>query len=121
MGVLEGYKFDQTAKCVFNKELKDYDRLLETLKFMSVLKCPKPCRDRKDTVASCPIRECCIERGFYACYECDELEACDKLNSFMKGLHAEANLKNLKAIKEMGLDVWIRKGKRYHYWDEEDD
>ncbi len=121
MMVLENYKFDRTAKCVFTKELKDYDRFSKMLKFMSGLKCSQPCRQREDSAVSCPIRECCKERGFYACYECSDFEICEKLHSFMKGLHAEACVKNLKEIKEIGLDAWIRKGKRHHYWDETED
>ena len=119
--VLEKHKFDQTAKCLFPEELKEYDRLQEMLGFVSGLKCPKICRERKDDSTSCEIRKCCIDKGFYACYECDDFETCDKLKTFMKGLHSDSCVKNLKAIKEMGLEDWITKGKRHHYWDEIDD
>ncbi len=108
------------VKCVLYNELKDYDKFSEMLSFMSGLKCPQPCREREDNAAACPIRKCCPERGFYACHECKDFEDCDKLKSFMKGLHAEACVENLKAIKEMGLEAWIRKGKRHHYWDKAD-
>jgi hypothetical protein len=30
-------------------------------------------------------------------------------------------MKNLKAIKEMGLEAWIERGRRYCYWDKEED
>jgi hypothetical protein len=120
MTALENYKFDRTVKCVLYNELEDYDKFSKMLKFMSCLKCPQPCREREDSAGACPIRKCCTERRFYACYECNDFENCDKLKSFMKGLHAEACVENLKAIKEMGLDAWIRKGKRHHYWDKPD-
>ena len=118
MAVLEKHQFDRTAKSVFSVELKDYDRFREMLGFMSGLKCPKICRKREDSETSCKIRECCIEKGFYACYECDDFEICGKLKSFMQGLHADSCLKNLRAIKEMGLEAWIKKGKKFWYWSE---
>lgn len=118
MTALEKHKFDRTAKCVFPKELKDYYRFHEMLGFMTGLKCPKVCRKRKDTETSCKIRECCIDKGFYACYECDDFEICDKLKSFMQGLHADSCVRNLKAIEKMGLEAWIKKGKKFWYWNE---
>jgi len=116
--VLEKHQFDRTAKVVFPKELKDYHRFHQMLGFMTGLKCPKICRDRKDDEASCEIRKCCIDKGFYACYECDDLETCDKLKTFMQGLHFDSCVRNLKAIKKMGLDVWIKKGEKHWYWNE---
>jgi len=121
MTVLEKYKFDRTAKCVFSEQLKDYDRFFEMLEFMTGLKCPKICREREDSGTSCEVRKCCIDKGFYACYECDDFEICDKLKSFMGGLHTDSCVKNLKAIKEMGLEAWITRGKRHCYWSETDD
>ena len=118
ISVLEKYRFDRTAECVFPEKLKDYGRFAETLKFMSGLKCPQPCREREDSNVSCPIRKCCQEKGLYACYECSDFESCDKIRSFVKGLHADSCVKNLKEIKGMGLETWLQKGKRHHYWDE---
>jgi hypothetical protein len=121
MVVLEEYKFDRTAKCVLSEELKDYDKFYEMLGFMTGLKCPMVCREREDSGIDCKVRKCCIDRGFYACYECDDFEICDKLKSLMEGLHYAASVKNLKAIKEMGLEAWITRGKRHCYWSEGDD
>lgn len=109
--VLEKYKFDRTAKCVFPEELKDYDKFCEMLGFMTGLKCPKTCREREDNSTSYKIRKCYKDKGFYACYECDDLEICDKLKS-LEGLHGDSCVKNLEAIKEMGLENWIIEGER---------
>ena len=119
--VLEKYKFDRTAKCVFSDQLKDYDKFYENLGFMTCLKCPMICREREDGGIACKVRKCCIDRGFYACYECDDFEICDKIKSLMKGLHYYASVNNLKAIREMGLKAWITRGKRHYYWSEGDD
>jgi len=84
---------------------------------MTGLKCPMICREREDTNIACTVRKCCIGKGFYACYECEDFENCDKLQSLMDGLHYDASLKNLKAIKGLGLEEWKSRGKRNHYWD----
>jgi len=110
--VLDKYQFERTAKCIFPDQLKDYDLFYEIIGFMTGLKCPMTCRERQDSDVACEVRKCCVDNGFYACYECDDFEACDILKSLMDGLHYESLLKNLKAIKEMGLEEWITRGKR---------
>lgn len=118
--VLDKYQFARTAKCVLPDLLKDYDRFYEVVGFMTGLKCPMICREREDSGIACEVRKCCLDNCFYACYECDDFETCDKLKSLMDGLHYKSSLKNLKAIKEMGLEEWISKGTRHHYWDKGD-
>ena len=118
--VLEKYKFDRTAECVFPQELADFDRFREMLGFMTGLRCPGVCRGGGQT-SGCEVRRCCIENGFYACYECDGLETCEPLKSLHEGLHYAASMKNLRAIREMGVDAWLAQGERHCYWHEEDD
>jgi hypothetical protein len=118
--VLDKYQFGRTAKSIFPDQLKDYDRFYEIVGFMTGLKCPTSCREWEDSNVACEVRNCCIDNGFYACYECDDFETCEKLKSLMDGLHYDASLKNLKAIREMGLKEWLAKGERHHYWDNPD-
>jgi hypothetical protein len=119
--VLERYRFDLTAENVFPEELKDYDAFREALGFMTGLRCTKTCREGEYDATSCEVRRCCRERGLYACHECDDFENCDKLRTVFGGLHADSCLKNLRAIREMGLEDWVTNGKRHHYWDEAGD
>ncbi|MGB7053935.1 MAG: DUF3795 domain-containing protein [bacterium] len=108
----EKYKFQQTAQHLFPKELQHYDKLREMIDFMTKLKCPKPCRERKAGEVKCKIWKCCRDKGFFVCYECDRLKA-------MSPLHGESCTRNLKAIKEMGVEKWLRKGKRFWFADDE--
>lgn len=117
--VLDKYKFRRSAECVFPEHLPDFDTFEERLAFMTGLRCPQACRERPDDATDCPVRNCCIDRGYFACHECDELETCDKLSSLYDGLHYEAWMKNLKAVRDMGLDAWLETGPRHHYWDED--
>jgi hypothetical protein len=113
----EKYKFAQTARHLFAKELKDFDHFREMLNFMTELKCPKPCRQHNDGEVKCEILKCCREKGFYACHECDSFETCEKLKK-LGGLHGESHIKNLRAIREMGIENWIKKGKRLWFADD---
>ena len=120
--VLEKYQFHRTAECVFPEQLRDYDRLREMLGFMAGLRCAGICREgEQDHPSSCQVKKCCRDRGFYACYECDGFETCDTLDSLHKGLHTDTCVKNMKAIREMGLEAWLSNGKRYMYWGEVED
>ena len=116
--VLETYKFGRTAECVFPEQLGDYDQFCEMLGFMRGLRCAGICREEEQDggPSGCEVKNCCRERGHYACYDCGKFEACDKLVSVHKGLHYDSCMKNMRAIREMGLEAWIYEGPRFCYW-----
>lgn len=115
---IEKCKFHQTAKHLFPTELKDYDKLRKMIDFMTELKCPMICRQRKDSEVKCKILKCCRDKGFFACYECDTFDICDKLKT-LSGLHGDSHIKNLRAIYEKGLDNWILRSKRLWFTDDD--
>ncbi len=121
--VLETFKFERTAACVFPEQLKNYDKLCEMLTFMAGLRCPGICREGEPDgpPSGCEAKNCCRERGFFACYECDDFETCAILGSVHGGLHADSCLRNLRAIREMGLEAWLSRGQRFCYWMEADE
>lgn len=114
----ERYKFHQTAKHLFPKKLKDYSKLCKMIDFMSQLKCPKTCRQINKREVKCEISKCCREKRFFACYECITFETCSKLKT-LSGLHGDSHIKNLRAIREKGIENWLRKGKRLWFADDE--
>jgi hypothetical protein len=121
MEVLERYKFERTAECVFPNELGEYDKLCAMLGFMTGLRCAGVCRQEGEAqLSSCEVKNCCIAMGFYACHECDDFETCGKFETLHKGLHTDACVENMRKIREMGLEAWIVEGERHHYWDEVD-
>jgi superfamily II helicase len=117
---LKKYKFNRTAKSLFSKELKEYDKFSKMLEFMTNMTCPTICRERKDGETTCEIKKCCRKKWFYACYECDIFETCEKLKS-LEDLHKDACVKNLKNIKEIGIETWLKTCKRYWFGSEVDD
>lgn len=118
--VLDRYQFQRTAEGIFPEELADYDRFREILTFMTDLRCSGRCRNAEgeSVPAGCAVRDCCIEKGFYACYECDEFESCARLRSLHGKLHYDACLRNMRAMREKGLEAWLADGPRHCYWQE---
>ena len=116
--VLDRYQFGRTAAGIFPEELADYDRFREILSFMTDLRCSGRCRKAEGEAVptGCAVRVCCIERGFYACHECGEFESCDKLQKLHGQLHYDACLRNLRAMRQKGLETWLLEGPRHCYW-----
>jgi hypothetical protein len=113
--VLDKYQFEKTAHAMFSDEMPEYDKLTDMVTFMAGLRCPAVCRDREGD-SNCGAKRCCIEKGYFACYECDGFETCETLKKAQVGIHEEACMLNLRAICEMGLDTWLERGRRHTYW-----
>ena len=54
----------------------------------------------------CPIRKCSQKKGFTSCAECEEMP-CEKLE-WITRRYKKWNLKNLRRIREVGVDKWLR-------------
>lgn len=115
--VLDKYEFEKTAVNVFPNDLGEYDKFIDMLEFMGGLRCKTTCRSVDGGESKCEARQCAVENGHYVCSECEEFEDCEKLDNVLGSLHTESCRMNLRAIKKMGLDAWLEKGKKHHYWD----
>ena len=111
------YKFRETAKHLFPKKLKDYGELEKMVDFMTELRCPKICRKIKASDVKCTISKCCRNKEYYSCHECDTFETCAELKT-LSDLHGDSHIKNLRAIREMGIDEWLSKGRRLWFADD---
>jgi hypothetical protein len=60
---------------------------------------------------SCPVRKCCIGKGFDFCFECSEFP-CER-NWGEKSEHANiftaGKIRRLKEMREIGVEEWIKK------------
>ena len=115
--VLERHEFGRTAAGVFPNELGDYDRILEAMRFMSGLRCPAVCRAREEA-PDCAVWRCCTGRGIPGCYACGGFETCETLRGVLGELHGRSAMRNLRDIRETGLDAWLKAGTPRHPWDE---
>ena len=93
------------------KEFNNYDQCYEVLGAMVRLRCKRACRNGGGNPA-CKVRICCQKKNIRGCWECDEFETCNKLD-FLKPIHGDANLKNLKKLKKQGVDSFLQ-GTRYY-------
>ncbi|NLU42929.1 MAG: DUF3795 domain-containing protein [Firmicutes bacterium] len=59
--------------------------------------------------ASCKFLACARVKGLRYCFECDELP-CDKLTAFASDgyEHHRITVENLKRIREIGLEAWLK-------------
>ena len=117
---LDRYQFQRTATVMFPEQVGDYDALRGTLAFLTELKCPATCRERSADDTDCQILACCVERGFPACYQCDAFESCSKLAS-LEALHGDSCIRNLRSIREMGLETWLAEGQRFWFGSDAED
>jgi len=79
---------------------------------MVKLRCGKSCKSGGGN-PSCKIKRCVQKKKITGCWECDEFESCDKLK-FLEVNHGKAHIKNLKTIKNKGVDE-ILIGKKHWY------
>jgi len=98
------------AKIPFFKALKDFPRCCAVLQTLPKLRCQKACRGNGGP-PFCQIRECCREKGFDGCWQCDGSRTCSKLD-FLQAGHGDAHRKNLRKIRRSGPAAFIA-GKRH--------
>ena len=105
-------KFDRIARGLskYFKDFKNYDQCYKVLGAMVRLRCKRTCHNGGGP-PSCKIRNCCRKKRIKGCWECEEFETCKKLD-FLKPIHTDAHIKNLRKIKKQGMDEFL-KGKRY--------
>lgn len=89
----------------FFKEFKDYRTCYEVLGAMVRLRCKRACRNGGGN-PSCEIRNCAQKKNVEGCWKCEEFETCSKLD-FLKPIHEDAHLKNLRKIKKQGIDNFV--------------
>lgn len=110
--VLKEQKFDRVAQTIPFKEFKHYHECYAVLGAMVKLRCKKACRGGGGP-PFCKIRRCCHRRDIEGCWQCDDFEVCEKLDS-LRLAHGDAHLKNLRKIRRLGIRDFVA-GKKYWY------
>ena len=93
----------------FGKAFKDYDKCYEVLGAMAKFRCHKVCKNGGGP-PFCKMRKCCQKKELGGCWECETFEDCKKLD-FLRGVHDDGHIKNLRIIKKKGKSEFL-KGKR---------
>lgn len=98
-------RFDKVAEAVPFKEFENYPECYECLGAMANLRC-KGCREGF-RAKYCNIAKCAEKNKYEGCWECDEFETCKEFE-FLKPVHKDANLKNLRKIKRQGVEGFLK-------------
>ena len=114
---LQRVKFDKYAevKSLSVKEFKHYKECLEVLDAIAELQCNNICRGGGCPTFKCKIIECCNAKGLLGCWECIECENCKELD-FLEPFHGDLPKKNLRKIKELGLEQWLEQREKFFKW-----
>ncbi|MFH1101995.1 MAG: DUF3795 domain-containing protein [Methanobacteriota archaeon] len=96
---------DTLSKNNFGKAFKNYDTCYEVLGAMVRFRCHKGCRAGGGP-PFCKIRNCCRKKEKNGCWECADFETCKHLD-FLRPVHEDAHLKNLRTIKRKGTTHFI--------------
>lgn len=110
--------FNEYAKVkrTHRKEFENFDSLISSLRAISEIKCEIPCRLGGDGCeGGCEIIKCIKDKSFEGCWECNSFEKCEKLD-FLKPFHGEAPVKNLRKIRELGIDNWAKHREKCYPW-----
>ena len=98
------------------KEFENFESFTTLLKAISEINCEIPCRLGGDGCGgTCGIIKCVRDNGFKGCWECNDFERCDLLD-FLKPFHGDVPLKNLRKIKELGIDNWSKNREKCYPW-----
>jgi len=96
----------------FGRDYKNYDECYKVLGAMVKFRCRRGCRNGGGS-PFCKIRKCAQEKEYDGCWECTEFENCKKLD-FLKNVHGDAHIKNLRKIKKKGKKEFVN-GKTLWY------
>jgi hypothetical protein len=100
-------KFDRASPFLakVHKGYKNYKQCYEVLGLLMDVRCKKVCRKRVKAPA-CEMRKCCLKKSIQGCWECEEFEICKK-SDWLKPVHGDAHIKNLRRIKRHGMDGFL--------------
>ncbi len=109
--VLNAYQFSEIAKEAeeWDPKLAHYPEFEDVLR--SLMKMFGECLGCREGGGPpvCLIRDCCKEKGFSTCAECDKMP-CDKIEPQIQGYRG--HLEMLRRIREIGIDKWAEKMER---------
>ncbi len=100
----------QVKPAIF-ESLKDYPVLINMLTTMTHLDCEKICKEDGGS-SDCRIRECCRDKGYDGCWDCNDHLHCETL-AWLDPVHCGANIRNIETIRNNGMEEFLSGAK---YW-----
>jgi hypothetical protein len=115
---LENIEFQKYAEIdtPFGANFKKYDAFIEVLNALSNTQCDKPCRVGGGCSGNpCKIMECCISKSYEGCWECNDLDECEKFD-ILQPRCGEMPKNNIRKIKKHGVQNWIELRDKFYIW-----
>ena len=105
-------KFDRVSQGLtkYFKDFANYQQCYTVLGAMVRLRCNRGCRNGGGN-PGCKVRICCQKKNIEGCWQCNGFETCNKLD-FLKPIHEDEHLKNLRKIKKQGARAFQSTPKR---------
>jgi hypothetical protein len=91
------------------KELASFrhaGQCMEVLKAWDCMRCEKFCKEGGGS-AECAVRDCCLNKGYAGCFECERAESCGTLGA-LKPVNGELNIENIRAIIARGAAAFVK-------------
>ncbi len=100
----------------FGANFHKYKEFTEVLNALSNAQCDKPCRVGGGCSGTpCKIMECCISNHYEGCWECAELDECDKFD-ILEPRCGQMPKNNIKKIKKYGVQKWSETRDKFYIW-----
>ena len=115
---LQEIGFDKYASInsPFGEEFTHWDEFSTVLHKLSTTQCESPCRPGGGCSGKpCKIMECCQEKDFAGCWECNDVEQCDKFD-FLEPRCGDMPKRNIREIKKHGMENWADKRANFYIW-----
>jgi len=98
------------------KQLEHFKECCDVLQAIVKLQCNNPCRAGGGCPTfSCSILECCKNKGFDGCWQCEKFDGCEHLKP-LEPIHGICVQKNLKHIKDLGIEKWTKNRCKPYVW-----
>ncbi|WP_156921705.1 DUF3795 domain-containing protein [Desulfovibrio inopinatus] len=110
--------FDKYAsiESPFGQGFRHWQEFADVLHTLATTQCERPCRSGGGCSGKpCAIMECCLDKGFEGCWECDGLDDCDKFD-FLSPRCGSMPKDNLREIQQHGLDGWESRRHPFYVW-----
>lgn len=109
-----------SIKSPFGAELEYYKEFLSVLNFIAKNDCSQPCRKGGGCGGHpCKIMKCAEEKKIEGCWQCEEMEDCDKFD-ILEPRCGDTPKQNLKKIKKLGYEDWIKERGPFYIWQQID-
>jgi len=115
---LEDTEFEKYAgtPSPFGQDYTCYNQFSTILEALAGSQCNQTCRTGGGCSGKpCEIMECCLSKNYEGCWDCDDVENCNKFD-FLTPRCGDMPKSNILAIKKHGMQNWEQYKKAFYIW-----